>query len=214
MPSRPRKPVRRPVQERARLRRESILDATARLLDREGYDALTTNAVAREAGTAIGTVYEYFPHREALLRALLARHAERLAAVIEPVGSMIVERDPLAIGDALVEAFARFWVEEPGYRSAWAIGRVSGLLLEEGAAWGDRFGRDVARLLGAIAPQMRRRDRQIVAWTVVHLVSGLLQAAIESGTRTRARIEETKLVLRAYLSARVPNAAARPRSAK
>ena len=50
-----------PKQARAHQRREAILDATAQLLDRVGFAATSTNAVAREVGASIGTVYEYFP---------------------------------------------------------------------------------------------------------------------------------------------------------
>lgn len=195
--------TREPVQERARRRRESILDATARLLDREGYGALTTNAVAREAQAAIGTVYEYFPNREALLAALLARHGERLGEVIDRaiVGA---GGDPIATGDRVVDAFARFWLEEPGYRSAWAVSQVSGVLLETGAAWADAFTDRVAALIASIAPSLPARERRRVAHTAVHLVSGLVGPAV-SGPRAqrRARLDEAKLALRAYVLARL-----------
>src|SRR3954469_25288550 len=116
---------RAPIQGRAKRRRESILDAVARILDRDGYDALTTNAVAREASAAVGTVYEYFADREALLEALLERHRLRLAVAIdEAIGG---SGDALAIGDRVVDAFARVWREEPGYRATWSATQMTSL---------------------------------------------------------------------------------------
>lgn len=69
-----------PVQARARRTVEALLDATAQLLVTEGYGKTTTNKVAERAGTSIGTLYEYFPSREALVTAVIERLAERLVA--------------------------------------------------------------------------------------------------------------------------------------
>ncbi len=59
-----------------------MLDSTARILERGGYGALTTNRVAEVAGVSIGSVYEYFPNKQALLAALTAR---TLNGIIEEV---------------------------------------------------------------------------------------------------------------------------------
>lgn len=198
--------TREPTQERARRRRESILDATARLLDRDGYDALTTNAVAREAEAAIGTVYEYFPHRDALITALLTRHGERLGVAIDRAIALGAG-DPLATGDRVIDAFARFWLVEPGYRSAWAVGQVSGVLLATGVTWAGAFTDRVAALIASVAPSLPPRERRRVAHTVVHLVSGLVGAAVTGPiSLRRARLDEAKLALRAYVSARTSGA--------
>ncbi|MDQ3032296.1 MAG: TetR family transcriptional regulator [Myxococcota bacterium] len=204
------RPVRRPVQERARQRREALLDATARILDRDGWDALTTNAVAKEARAAVGTVYEYFPSREALLVGLLERHGERLSAVVDGALRSAGSDLERATGD-VVDAFARFWVEEPGYRAAWLGAQASEVLAATGALWGDRFTRRLAESLKPVAPALAARERKDVARTAVHLVSGLLLVAATSSPRDRrVMIEETKVALAAYLAARL----ARPRAAR
>ncbi|MEA1652269.1 TetR/AcrR family transcriptional regulator [Nitrospirillum sp. BR 11164] len=59
-----------------------ILDATARVLVRDGYAALTTNAVAAVAGVSIGSLYQYFPNKDALVLALRDRHSRRMHALI------------------------------------------------------------------------------------------------------------------------------------
>ncbi len=66
-----------PVQHRSRKTVEVILNATARVLLRDGYEACTTNHVARAAGVSIGSVYQYFPNKESLILAVLERHVQR-----------------------------------------------------------------------------------------------------------------------------------------
>lgn len=66
---------RTPVQARSRQSVEYLLEAAARVFRREGFGA-TTNRIAHEAGVGIGTLYEYFPDKHALLLALARRHVE------------------------------------------------------------------------------------------------------------------------------------------
>lgn len=208
--------VRRPVQARALARRDSLVDATARLLDRGGWEALTTNAVAEEAGASIGTVYQYFPSKEALLVALLDRHRARLEAAIDGAVARGAG-DPMRTADAAVDAFAQVWREEPGYRAAWAAGQMASLLERTGAEWGDAFGARVALVVRAVAPHLSPREALVVAIAVVHLVSGLLLVAMTRPPKVEAAlVEETKVALRAYLAARLrstpPRAGAPARS--
>jgi len=72
--------VRSPRQERSRQKVELILEATVRVLDRDGMEGLTTNAVAAAAGVSIGTLYQYFRNKEAILDALADREAAGMSA--------------------------------------------------------------------------------------------------------------------------------------
>jgi len=71
-----------PRQERARVTVDAILRATAHILRSEGYEACSTNAVARKAGVSIGSLYQYFPSKEALVTALARQHAEKGYALL------------------------------------------------------------------------------------------------------------------------------------
>jgi AcrR family transcriptional regulator len=72
---------RRPTQARAEATVDFVLEAAARVFKREGF-AATTNRIAAEAGVSIGTIYEYFPHKQALLLALAERHVALAEAEI------------------------------------------------------------------------------------------------------------------------------------
>lgn len=73
-------PRKRPRQARSKDTVDTILGATARVLIRHGYDGLTTNAVAEQAGVSIGSLYQYFPNKEALVASLIEHHIELINA--------------------------------------------------------------------------------------------------------------------------------------
>jgi AcrR family transcriptional regulator len=63
-----------PEQDRSRATVETLLDAAARILVREGYDAFNTNRVAETAGVSVGSLYQYFPNKDSLIGELMRRH--------------------------------------------------------------------------------------------------------------------------------------------
>lgn len=77
------RPRKTPRQERSRATVDRILDAAARIFDAVGYRATTTNDVAAAAGISIGSLYQYFPNKDALLVALAERHVAEATALIE-----------------------------------------------------------------------------------------------------------------------------------
>src|SRR5688572_23233531 len=80
-------PRRQPRQERSRERVQAMLDAAASIIDARGIDAVTTNAIADEAGVPVGTIYQFFPNRDAVLVALLERQLAAFDQRIEPLVS-------------------------------------------------------------------------------------------------------------------------------
>jgi AcrR family transcriptional regulator len=72
----------RPRQERARATFDAVLDAAVEIITEHGYAGMTTNAVARRAGVSIGSLYQYFPDKTAILVCLLERHIREMQPVI------------------------------------------------------------------------------------------------------------------------------------
>jgi AcrR family transcriptional regulator len=76
-------PRKAPRQSRSQATVNAILDATARILVERGIAAASTNAVAERAGVSVGSLYQYFPNKDALIAALHARHGDEMMAVIQ-----------------------------------------------------------------------------------------------------------------------------------
>jgi len=70
------------VQERSRATVDTLLAATTRVLVREGYDRTSTNKIADAAGVSIGSLYQYFPSKEALVAAVIHRHIDQMMEVV------------------------------------------------------------------------------------------------------------------------------------
>lgn len=80
MQPKPTSPRKSPRQERSRLTVERILDAAARIFQEQGYVGTTTNEIADEAEVSVGSLYQYFPNKDAILVALTRRHIESATA--------------------------------------------------------------------------------------------------------------------------------------
>lgn len=76
-------PRKLPQQDRSKVTVDAILTATARILTAEGYDRATTNRIAKLAGVSIGSLYQYFPSKEALVTSLAEQHVNTMMETIE-----------------------------------------------------------------------------------------------------------------------------------
>ncbi|WP_211240691.1 TetR/AcrR family transcriptional regulator [Hamadaea tsunoensis] len=112
------RPLRRvPVQGRSVARVQRMLDACAELIDEVGYEGLTTTLLAERAGVAIGSVYQFFPDKRAIVQALTLRNVEaylaRLAERI-PAGELTDWWDGV---DAGIEEYIELHRRVPGFRT-------------------------------------------------------------------------------------------------
>jgi AcrR family transcriptional regulator len=71
------------VQRRSRLTVNAIMEATARILIREGFDKASTNRIAEVAGVSVGSLYQYFPSKEAIIAALIDRHNSQVMQAVQ-----------------------------------------------------------------------------------------------------------------------------------
>lgn len=96
-------PRTQPSQKRSIARREQILEVAAGLLERLGPSALTTIRIAQEVGISVGTLYHYFPNKEAILHAMGEHWLEQMAKALN-------EQHPLALVD--VDSFVAIFVKQ------------------------------------------------------------------------------------------------------
>jgi AcrR family transcriptional regulator/DNA-directed RNA polymerase subunit RPC12/RpoP len=101
---------RQPKQQRGKERVEKILDAAAAVFDEVGYEAATTHLIAAKAGTAIGSLYQFFPDKAAIFNAMELRHVERVKLMWAEANTPEIVQLPLrqmirAIATAVAKLF-------------------------------------------------------------------------------------------------------------
>lgn len=96
-------PRKTPLQARAQATYDAVLEAAARILESGGLAAVNTNAIAAKAGISVGSLYQYFPSKEAVLAELLARERRSLCDGLEAVLETCAGLD---LGEA-VQAFLK-----------------------------------------------------------------------------------------------------------
>src|SRR5215471_21205054 len=93
-------PRRAPSQSRSRDTVEAIVEAAAQVFERHGYAAGTTNRIAERAGVSIGSLYQYFPNKDAIVMELARRHIAQLDEAASAGLQALVDHDP-PLHDAL-----------------------------------------------------------------------------------------------------------------
>jgi AcrR family transcriptional regulator len=76
------KPRKHASQQRSRATVDALIEATARVLVREGFDRASTNRIAEVAGVSVGSLYQYYPGKEALVVAVIDRHNQEIMQVV------------------------------------------------------------------------------------------------------------------------------------
>jgi AcrR family transcriptional regulator len=200
----PVKPRKTPRQERSRLTVEAILDAAARVFERHGYAAGTTNRIAARAGVSIGSLYQYYPNKDAVLVALAERHLDEGTAALEPVITGLARDAPPPAEGArrLVEAMVALHAERP------ALHRV---LFEEAPrppALRRRVDALTARAVAGVTAYLEAagvRDADVAARLVVRIVETVtheLAIRPERGVPAAVVVDETVVLLTGYLEGR------------
>jgi len=146
-------PRKRPRQQRALALVDALIEASARVLVRDGIDRFTTNRVAEAAGVSVGSLYQYFPGKEALLAALVEREqlarAERIEQAIARLhGLPLAEAVAVLVRDAMGRAEVPLEQLLDQVERTMQVGAVL-------AAARDRIDRAVAAFIAAHFPQAR-----------------------------------------------------------
>jgi AcrR family transcriptional regulator len=190
---------RSPKQERGQRRITCILEAAAEEFARVGFDGATTNAIARRAKTSVGSLYQFFPNKEAILAALTEHYLAQIRAVHAVVLSTeAAQLPPAAFFDQLVDRLADFHDTHPGFLALFYGSPTSPHL----AAAADRLHREcVAGAEASIAarnPHLDPARRRLYATINVQVIKALLPLATAAGPDGRAEVlaEIKKLLVR------------------
>lgn len=157
---------------------DAILSAVERILERDGLDRLTTNHIAELAGVSIGSLYQYFPNKEALIGALQDRYAEdtltRVRTALEANADQPIRTVITRIGEAVLAARQN---QRPIHR--WLIdARTAAGVWERYRSWMDQHVDLIADFL-ANRDDVRVTDPRAAAFVVVHATEGVIEAATE-----------------------------------
>lgn len=194
-------PRREPRQERSRRQVSNMLDAAAQVFAEVGYEAATTNIIAERAGASIGSLYQFFPNKAAIFRALTERHHAQLRALFDQVLRVEGAQLPLHVWiDSVIDAIWGLTQSNRGFIQTLLSQRSPELVAQENALIGETVAR-IEALLAARAPELDSARRALLATVSVEVVSGLLSRAAMSEPQFGEQVlAETKRLLLAYLS--------------
>lgn len=196
---------RRPRQARGQQRVAQILDAAEALFGEEGYAAATTNAIAARAGVPIGSIYQFFPHKEAILHAVAERYRAKAAALFDAaLGGDEAERPTAELAARILGVMVEYGESRLGFsRVVLQAGGDPQLSAAAAAILGDVATR-LEELLGRRADHIPAERRRLMARVSITAVSALLALVIAEKPRgeahAKAIIGETQALLVAYLT--------------
>ena len=196
------KPRKRPRQERSKATVDSILEATARVLVKHGFDGLTTNGVAAAAGVSIGSLYQYFPNKEALVGALIERHVEEMNTTVLAELTRVAKLPIAQAARCVIELTIRAHAVNPELHRVLTeqvprVGTLARLRDLDGLSH-----RMVAGLLAARRDEIAIRDPDLAAFVLVSTIEAVVhRAALLYPQRLRdpRLVDETTLLVTRYL---------------
>lgn len=173
-------PRKQPRQRRAAATVDVVLEASARILQKEGLAGFNTNEVARVAGVSVGSLYQYFPTKEAILAEIVRRKRVRLWEALSVELELAAEQDFEVTVRRLIEATLRHQAGNQELARALDYAYAALPLQAETEALN-------AKIIGGIAdilPADVRPDQITVARDIVAIVRGMIDSASTSGAWT------------------------------
>jgi AcrR family transcriptional regulator len=187
-----------PQQSRGQERVNLILDVSEKLLLTKGYEALTTNAVAAEAGISIGSLYHFFGDKVAILEALIERYNAEYFAVLEPLHQKPFK--PESYVDNLLATLEKFSQVRPALLVTFSHALTASKkfeLTEE--ASNERITKMMSGYYCQHNSKLSEEKARLIAWLVLTMAEAMLLAVGDDVKRGELRYQETRKALEAYL---------------
>lgn len=191
---------RRPVQQRSAARVERMLESCALLIDEVGYDGVTTTLIAERAGVAVGSLYQFFPDKRAVVQALTTRNLDRFMELIaERLSSATLEHWWDAV-DMVFDAYVQMYRHVPGFTQI-RFGDVVDLRLMDDQRDNNTVIADRLAMLLADRFALPLSDLRLPISVSVEIADGILDLAFRRKLfHEDVMIAEAKRVVRGYLS--------------
>ncbi len=185
-----------PKRERGKQRVAALLDAGAELFAEKGYEATTMTEIASRAGAAIGSLYQFFPSKEALAEALFNRFAERAAAAFARVEERAPGCSPRQLADLFIDYKLRQGTDRD---AAIALSSLVAGIVERRKPLGDALRGRIASILRA-ANGALREDEAATAAIIVNQVMKMIPAlAATDDEKAAALIGEARTLMALYI---------------
>jgi AcrR family transcriptional regulator len=193
-----------PTQARSRKKLRRVLDAADEVLAHEGAAAFTTTRVAQVAGVPVGSIYHYFPGKDAIAEALAVRYWSDFEDLVAGVAEAD-EIDPLPDpAGAVLQALDAGFRARPGFLALWYGGLRTERIRDATRPTREAIARSVQRILAVHWPAAEDRARATAARMVVIAGDGLLREAFRASPDGDAELlAESRLMLEAYTAARL-----------
>lgn len=203
----------KPRQARAQVTVDAILEATIQVLERQGLDAATTTRIASVAGVSVGTLYQYFSDRDAIIDALQDREFERTLALVERILSDgNLTKTPREVVTAIVAGLAGLYAACPALHRVLAIEGLRAGTTARVRAFDMRVVDVVRHFLGATGARIRRKRIDAAAFVAFQSVRAVMLASLlerPPGLDEQALVEEVADLVLRYL-VRIAPAPPRP----
>jgi AcrR family transcriptional regulator len=195
------RPVKR--QARGRQRIADILDAALALFAEQGYERTSTNGIAARAGISPGSLYQFFPNKEAIAEALATRLVEQMRAAHSAAFDLSRVNDlPLdELIDKIVDPLIAFNVANPGAKVLLAnTDMPAGLQAATRPLHEAVVGR-VGAILHARIPTLSAAEQSLAAMVAVRIVAALMPPIVAARDAEReALVAELKKALHGYIA--------------
>jgi AcrR family transcriptional regulator len=185
-----------PKRARGVQRVAELLDAGAVLFTKNGYETTTMTQIAKHAGASIGSLYQFFPSKEALAEALFARYVERAVSMLEDLAKRAPGLSPLRLADRLIDLM----LDIRSDRDAMAAlsGSVSGIVERRKSLRGATR-RQIAAILRAANPKLREKAAAEAAAMIAHVLKLVPTLAKEEEDGGQALVAQARKMLAAYI---------------
>ena len=180
-----------------------MLDSAEELLAIEGVEALTTTRIAAEANVAVGSLYQYFPDKRAIVDALAARYLEEFEGLMDEMAERAAgerwQADDLV--DRLIDAYADQYRREPGYRALWFGRHLSEELRQADRQNKAALADGVRRILTGTRAVRDSKGLRTACFAAVLTADALLVEAFQQDPKGEpALLGEAKRILRCHLA--------------
>lgn len=189
-----------PKQERGRKRVDKILDAASQVFGEVGYEAATTILIAERAGTAVGSLYQFFPNKEAIMQALVARYVAVWQAHTEAINIEAFQKLTVAeMTDHFIEPLREFIRHNRDFHVLFASAQTSRELEAAIRPVDEMVMARTDAVFAVLRPDLSAEERRRYGLIGKYIIKGLLAAVAFSDELDLDTVfDEMKVVLSRY----------------